>query len=57
MSKENVKRDNEKLLDSVYDNLMKISEEIQSSGDASYKLVDSFDSLLRTYFDIVSGEA
>lgn len=45
-------RDNSALLDSVYNNLIKISDEIQTREFSNAKLVDAFDSLLTTYFDI-----
>lgn len=39
------------LLDSIYNNLMTISDEIQQHPDNA-KLIDSFASLVATYFDI-----
>lgn len=51
-STENIVRNNSTLLDSVYANLMAISEKIQSTETTNSKLIDAFDSLLGTYFDI-----
>lgn len=51
-STENIVRNNSTLLDSVYANLMVISEKIQSTETTNSKLIDAFDSLLGTYFDI-----
>ena len=51
-STENIVRNNSTLLDSVYTNLMAISEKIQSTETTNSKLIDAFDSLLGTYFDI-----
>lgn len=44
-------RNDRALLDSIYNNLMTISDEIQQHPDNA-KLIDSFDSLVATYFDI-----
>lgn len=54
MAKDNEKftRDNSVLLDLVYQNLVAISDEIQKEPD-NPKLIDAFDSLLSTYFDIM----
>ena len=46
-------RDDSALLDLVYENLKKISGEIQSSQMSNPQLVEAFDSLLGTYFDII----
>lgn len=54
MAKDNEKftRDDSVLLDLVYQNLVAISDEIQKEPD-NPKLIDAFDSLLSTYFDIM----
>lgn len=44
-------RDDAKLLRMVYDDLIKIADVIYEKPD-NPKLIDSFDSLLTTYFDI-----
>ena len=44
-------RNDRALLDSIYNNLMTISDEIQQHPDNA-TLIDSFDSLVATYFDI-----
>lgn len=45
-------RDDAQLMDSVFLNLMKISSEIMDQEKTNPKLVEAFDSLLVTYFDI-----
>ena len=45
-------RDDAQLMDNVYLNLMKISAELMDQEKTNPKLVESFDSLLTTYFDV-----
>ena len=45
-------RDDAHLLDCVYLNLLKMSTEIMDEDKTNPKMVDAFDSLLATYFDI-----
>ena len=45
-------RDDAQLLDCVYLNLLKMSTEIMDEDKTNPKLVDAFDSLLATYFDV-----
>lgn len=49
--KEKIVRDNSLLLDSVYTDLLKISTEIRK-GEPNPALIEAFDALLTTYFDI-----
>lgn len=53
MAKDNDKfiRNDAALLNLVYENLVAISDEIQKKPD-NPKLIDAFDSLLSTYFDV-----
>lgn len=53
MAKDNDKviRNDAALLNLVYGNLVAISDEIQKEPD-NPKLIDAFDSLLSTYFDV-----
>lgn len=56
MAKDNketeIVRDDGLLLDMVYNNLVAISKEIQTGETTNSKLIDAFDSLLATYFDV-----
>ena len=52
MDNNKIIRDNSVLLDSVYEILMKISAEIKSSKYSSAPLIDVYNALLITYFDI-----
>lgn len=45
-------RNDAQLLDNVYLNLMRISAELMDQEKTNPKLVEAFDSLLVTYFDI-----
>lgn len=51
-NKKAVVRDDAHLLDCVYLNLLKMSTEIMDEDKTNPKMVDAFDSLLATYFDI-----
>lgn len=51
MAGKNNERDDGKLLRMVFDNLIEISETIHKDPD-NPKLIESFDSLLTTYFDV-----
>lgn len=52
MANEKFVRNDAALLDNVYLNLMKISAEIGDQEKVNPKLVEAFDSLLTTYFDV-----
>lgn len=45
-------RNDAQLMDNVFLNLMKISAELMDQEKTNPKLVQAFDSLLTTYFDI-----
>lgn len=45
-------RNDAQLMDSVFLNLMKVSTEIMDQEKTNPKLVEAFDALLTTYFDI-----
>lgn len=45
-------RNDAQLMDNVFLNLMKVSTEIMDQEKTNPKLVEAFDALLTTYFDI-----